>query len=259
MTRLAQAILKRQQTIESSMAAPFSMRPVIEPKISERTRQRFLDSNPFYRMEEKNVLNDLQLTRLLSEVNINIPTGVSPSSAEGQEYIQNQLSIISEELGQPVKTVTDLIQLYESPTDTMTKKLEQTQAENKQDMVAYLEEIRDQGNGIDLTLAAVTSSLDQMLKAETNDKAGFEESKEEIPVAVEMATPIPFVIVQSGEGRTTNKEIATQLINKGVELPKKYNKKDLIELAKENGATITVGKKKAKNNKGKNQKGTDRK
>ena len=61
------------------------------------------------------------------------------------------------------------------------------------------------------------------------------------------------------EGEFTNQEIANLLKSKGVQVSNKINKTDLIELSKANGATITTGKKRPQKNKGKNQKGTDRK
>lgn len=190
---LAQNILKNQLRIEQSMMSPFTTRPVIEPKINEKVREKFLTSNPFYRLSETNILNDLQLTKILSELNIQLPTGTSPSSVEGQQYIQNELGVISSKIGRPVKTITDLVQIYESKDDKIIKSLNQ--------IANYTSDIRDATEG---TLEHLIFE-EEARAIERMEKELAEEESKSVPIA-----PIPTRVADKSRkqlSQMTNDEL----------------------------------------------------
>ena len=212
---LAKRIYENQLRIEREQNAPFLKKPLQQAQLSEKAKQKMVGNNPFYRLENVNVLSDLQLTKLLSELKINLPSGISPTSPEGQAYITNQLSVISNQYGQDIRTVNDLIKLYEDPNSKIIKVLENIEnyqgdikSNTKQTLDIFLELERE----------------GKKSKSKREEEVGAEETKSDIPEA----TPATF-IPSADLNNMTRKKLIDYATTLGIRGVKGKNKADVLK------------------------------
>ena len=121
----AYKLYEEQLRVEDEMKKPFQKRPLVEPKINPDIREKYLKSNPYYSTNtELSDIDKAQKIRLLKSVGISLPPGVDPDGLIADDYIKKQIENLSNEIGTPLRTISDLASVYDSPSERQERLLE---------------------------------------------------------------------------------------------------------------------------------------
>jgi len=184
MTNIARKIYENQLRIEAEQRETFQKRPLIEPPISSKVRAKFLSTNPFYKVENVDVMNEVQLAKFVSQAGITMPVGMSPYSVEGQAHIKTQIRLLADVSGIQMTTIPDLLKVLEDPDKKMLQVMEDIRGKQTD----TLEVIRDSDNLLQFISGEVydsKTSLEKMLNDKKLEKLerdlwGDEEEEEKV-------------------------------------------------------------------------------